>query len=210
MSELGGDAWQWSEREWRSTVERVRAGRPLRPESWPERRKGRRRPVRSTPDHESIPLVQRRHTPGPLSQGEYGARVAYLASSTCSPGTTSRPRSSRRGRRQLHPTNRVAVAERGHEIALHGWIHELNSKARPRTELDLTRRAAEVLRTALGSTARRGSAPRRGTSATTRSPSSASWVCSTTPSLMADDEPYEVLADGEPTGNRRAAVDVDS
>src|SRR5579875_82473 len=29
------ESWSWPEQRWRAAVERVRAGRPLRPEQWP-------------------------------------------------------------------------------------------------------------------------------------------------------------------------------
>ena len=48
--------------------------------------------------------------------------------------------------------------------------------------------------------ARSASARRRGTSARTRSPSRATWGSNTTPRMMADDDCYELLLDGEPTG----------
>jgi peptidoglycan/xylan/chitin deacetylase (PgdA/CDA1 family) len=199
MSEVTDVPWQWPEEQWRGTVERVRAGRSLQPGSWPG---GARVAVGLSfdSDHESIPIVQGRTTPGPLSQGEYGARVAVprirrLLARHDIPATFFMPAVVA----QLHPDEPRAVAAEGHELALHGWIHELNSKLDHATELDLTRRAAEVLERLSGS------AP-----VGIRTPS---WDFSDhtldvikelgllyDSSLMADDEPYEIVHDGEPTG----------
>jgi peptidoglycan/xylan/chitin deacetylase (PgdA/CDA1 family) len=87
----------------------------------------------------------------------------------------------------------------GHEIALHGWIHERNMLLQPTDERDLALRSAETLERITGQRP-----------VGLRTPS---WDFSDATfgivrelglqydsSLMADDEPYEVLADGEPSG----------
>jgi peptidoglycan/xylan/chitin deacetylase (PgdA/CDA1 family) len=99
----------------------------------------------------------------------------------------------------LYPEEVRAVADDGHEIGLHSWIHEANTRLPPGVERDLTLRAAEVLERLSG---------RRPVGIRT-----ASWDFSTDTlaiiremgllydsSLMADDDPYELLDDGEPTG----------
>src|SRR5580658_9844913 len=67
--------WTWGEPQWRGHVERVRAGRSLKPQSWPG---GAHVAVAISldSDHETIPLRNNETNPGKLSQGEYGARVA--------------------------------------------------------------------------------------------------------------------------------------
>ena len=191
--------WDWPEERWRAPVDAVRAGRSLAPETWPG---GARVAVGLSfdSDHESIPLIQGKTTPGPLSQGEYGARASMprirsllarhdIRATFFVPAVVA----------QLHPDEQRAVAAEGHEIALHGWIHELNSKLDHATELDLTQRAADVLE---------GLSGRRPVGI--RTPS---WDFSAhtldviremgllyDSSLMADDEPYEILQNGEPTG----------
>jgi peptidoglycan/xylan/chitin deacetylase (PgdA/CDA1 family) len=87
----------------------------------------------------------------------------------------------------------------GHEVAVHGWIHERNMQLERADELELTGRAMDTLKSLTGVRP-----------VGIRTPS---WDFSDNTlgiirelglgydsSLMADDEPYEVLADGERTG----------
>ena len=68
------EPWQWSEQRWRSIVERVRAGRTLRPEAWPG---GARCGVAISfdSDHETGELREGGDSIGRLSQGQYGNRA---------------------------------------------------------------------------------------------------------------------------------------
>ena len=99
----------------------------------------------------------------------------------------------------LHPDEIEAYVEHGHEVAVHGWIHERNTQLARADELDLTGRAMDTLEKLAG---------RRPTGI--RTPS---WDFSENTlaiieelgfvydsSLMADDEPYELLAAGRRTG----------
>ena len=99
----------------------------------------------------------------------------------------------------LHPEEVKAVAAEGHEIGIHSWIHEANTTLPPGVERDLTFRAADTLEKLTG---------RRPVGIRT-----ASWDFSVDTmdiirelgllydsSLMADDDAYELLADGQPTG----------
>ena len=45
----------------------------------------------------------------------------------------------------LHPDEQRRVIDQGHEIGIHGWIHELNSVLPYETEKDLMFRSAETL-----------------------------------------------------------------
>ncbi|MEM9132661.1 MAG: polysaccharide deacetylase [Actinomycetota bacterium] len=197
--ETSDKQWEWPEARWREPVERIRAGRRLTPDTWPG---GARVAVGLSfdSDHESIPLIRGRLSAGPLSQGEYGARASMpriraLLRRHGIPATFFVPAVVA----QLHPDEQRALAEEGHEIALHGWIHELNSKLDRRTELDLTLRAAEVLH---------GLSGRRPTGIRTPSWDFSAHTLSVIQelsllydsSLMADDEPYEILDSGEPSG----------
>jgi peptidoglycan/xylan/chitin deacetylase (PgdA/CDA1 family) len=193
------EPWQWDEPTWRGHVERVRAGRPLLPAQWP----GDARvavAVSFDSDHETIPLRDGDTSPGKLAQGEYGARVGAprilrMLEELDVPASFFVPAVSA----LLHPGEIEAYVERGHEVAVHGWIHERNMLLSRADELDLTGRAMDTLEKLAG---------RRPTGI--RTPS---WDFSENTlaiieelgfaydsSLMADDEPYEVLADGRRTG----------
>ncbi|WP_433558717.1 polysaccharide deacetylase family protein [Pseudonocardia xinjiangensis] len=191
--------WQWDETTWRGHVDRVRAGARLVPESWPG---GARVAVAISfdPDHETIPLRDGETRPGKLSQGEYGARVAApkvlaLLAEFGVPASFFMPAVSA----LLHPDEVTAYIAGGHEVGVHGWIHERNMTLEPAAELDLTARAIEVLEKLSGVRP-----------VGIRTPS---WDFSDRTlaiveqfglgydsSLMADDEPYELVAAGRPTG----------
>ena len=98
----------------------------------------------------------------------------------------------------LHPDEQRRVIDEGHEIGMHGWIHEWTGELSEHVERDLMRRAYETLTKITGTTpvGVRGS---RGTSARARSTHPRARL-SYDSSLMADDEPYELLEDGQPTG----------
>lgn len=199
MTKSEGEPWEWSEAEWRAKVERVRAGRSLKPAAWPG---GARVAVGLSfdNDHESIPLVKGQTSPGSLSQGEYGARVAVpriralldrhdIKASFFMPAVVAK----------LHPDEPRALAGEGHEIGIHGWIHERNSTLTFEVERDLQMRAADALERASG---------RRPVGIRTPSWDFSPHTLSITremgliydSSLMADDEPYELIENGEPTG----------
>jgi peptidoglycan/xylan/chitin deacetylase (PgdA/CDA1 family) len=194
-----GEPWQWSEATWRGIVGRARAGRSLRPTQWPD---GARCAVAISfdSDHETIPLRDADESPMRISQGQYGARSATprirkLLERESVPATFFYPAVSA----LLHPEEVRAIAAEGHEIGIHSWIHEANTTLPGNHERELTMRAADVLAKLAG-----------------RAPvgmRTASWDFSVNTlsiiremgllydsSLMADDEPYELTADGKPTG----------
>ncbi len=99
----------------------------------------------------------------------------------------------------LHPDEQRQVIAEGHEIGIHSWIHELNSVLSYEAESDIMRRAADTLEKITGV---------RPVGART-----ASWDFSPhtlritkemgllyDSSLMADEDCYELVLDGEPTG----------
>ena len=195
----GQQPWQWTEQQWRGYVNRVRAGQSLRPESWPD---GARVAVALSfdSDHETIPLRAGETSPGRLAQGEYGSRVGAprilraLADYEI-PASFFMPAVSA----LLHPDEVEQYVSAGHELAVHGWIHERNMLLSYDDELDLTARSIETLERISGVHP-----------VGIRTPS---WDFSDSTlriirelgfrydsSLMADDEPYEIVADGEPTG----------
>ena len=68
------EPWQWPEEEWRKRVNRVRAGRRLRPAEWPG---GARCAVALSfdSDHETSDLRDGGKSIGRLAWGQYGNRV---------------------------------------------------------------------------------------------------------------------------------------
>lgn len=193
------EPWQWDEPTWRGHVDRVRAGTRLTPASWPG---GAQVAVAISfdADHETIALRDNETGPGKLAQGEYGSRagvprVLRLLEEFRVPATFFVPAVSA----LLHPADIEAYVAGGHEVAVHGWIHERNTALSKADELDLTGRACDTLERLAGTRP-----------VGIRTPS---WDFSDSTldvirelglrydsSLMADDEPYELLADGEPTG----------
>lgn len=191
--------WKWTETHWRGATDRVRAGRSLLPDFWPNQAEVAVA-LSFDPDHETSTLRTGDTHPGRLSQGEYGPRVAVprilnLLSQMNVPASFFVPAVSA----LLHPEEVRRYSETGHEVALHGWVHEWNTDLDAGDERDLMLRAADVLERLSGVRP-----------VGIRTPS---WDFSENTlglirelgleydsSLMADDEPYEILANGEPTG----------
>lgn len=191
--------WQWPEARWRGIVDKVRAGRSLKPNAWPG---GARVAVALSfdSDHESGELREGGNSPGRLSQGQYGnrrgvPRILDLLESHSIPATFFVPAVVA----MLYPDEQRRVVASGHEIGIHGWIHERNSILEAKDERELMLRSADTL-------ARIAGTPPVGL----RTPS---WDFSQhtlsivremgllyDSSLMADDEPYELIEDGEATG----------
>jgi peptidoglycan-N-acetylglucosamine deacetylase len=68
------EPWQWDETVWRGKVNKVRAGRSLKPKSW---KNGARCAVALSfdSDHETNELRDGGESIGRMSQGQYGNRV---------------------------------------------------------------------------------------------------------------------------------------
>lgn len=193
------EPWQWSEDTWRGYVRQVRAGRSLAPESWPG---GARAAVALAfdADHETIPLRDGDITPSKLSQGEYGSRVGSrrilaLLDRFRVPATFFMPAVSA----MLHPEEIRNYAAAGHEIGLHGWIHERNTLLPPAAERDLSVRALDVLEELSGQRAVGVRTCSWDFSGSTLSVFRELGLLYDS-SLMADDDPYELVEDGSPTG----------
>ncbi len=191
--------WEWEEAEWRRHVERVRAGRNLKPAQWPQ---GARAAVALSfdPDHETIPLRDRQVMPGKLSQGEYGARVGVprildLLRRRSIPATFFMPAVCA----LLRPEEARGYVELGHEVAIHGWIHERNMELEYKEERDLAFRCADSLEQITGQRPVGIRTPSWDFSERTLDISRELGL-SYDSSLMADDDPYEILSYGEPTG----------
>lgn len=194
-----GPSWQWPESRWREVVGRVRAGRSLLPESWPDGGK-----VAVTLsfdlDTETLSLRSGITSPSKLSTGQYGARaglprVLDLLKRYDIKATFFIPAVSA----QLYSDEVRQIADAGHELGIHGWIHEYTSTLKKDEERMLMQRSLDTLEEISG---RRPVGIRTG-----------SWEYSDNTlelirefgllydsSLMADDVPYELLSSGEPTG----------
>lgn len=192
-------AWQWPEEKWRGIVNRVRAGRSLKPKTWPN---GARCAVALSfdSDHETQTLRWGHTSPGRLSAGEYGARVGvprilallerYGAKATFFvPAVVA----------MLYPDEQKRIIAEGHEIGIHSWIHELNSELPPADERRLQFAAADVLERTCGVRPVGIRTPSWDFSQHTLSITREMGLLYDS-SLMADDDPYELLENGEPTG----------
>ena len=191
--------WQWPENYWRLVVRKVRAGRSLKPAAWPG---GARVAVALSfdADHDTIPLRDGITSPGPLSHGQYGHRVGVprieallgrhaIRASFFVPAVVA----------LLYPNEMRRLADSGHEIGLHGWIHETGSQLPPEVERELQFRSADALEKTSGRRPVGIRTPAWDFTAHTLAISREMGLLYDS-SLMADDDPYELLEDGLPTG----------
>lgn len=193
------EPWEWDEATWRGKVEKVRAGRSLKPKAWKD---GARCAVALSfdSDHETNELRDGGESIGRLSQGQYGNRVGVpriLATLRAAgvPATFFVPAVAA----LLYPDEQRQVIAEGHEIGLHGWIHEVNTKVPADKERELHLRAADTLETITGVRAVGMRTPSWDFSPVTLQIERELGLLYDS-SLMADDDPYELIEDGEPTG----------
>ncbi len=131
---VGTEPWQWPESHWRRIVDHVRAGRTLKPAAWKD---GARCAVAFSfdSDHETNELRDGGGSIGKLSQGQYGNRRGVprildilrrhgVPASFYVPAVTA----------LMYPDEQRRVVAEGHEVGIHGWIHERNARrpSRPR------------------------------------------------------------------------------
>jgi peptidoglycan-N-acetylglucosamine deacetylase len=190
---------KWSEAQIREAVAPVRAGRKLTPRTWPN---GAKVAVCLSFDVDNEQMARGETLPVPMSSGQYGAttglpRVLRLLDRHRLPASFYIPAASL----VVQPSIAQDILKAGHhEIGVHGWIHEnlptLNNAVE---EERLLNQAIEHLTKATGKRPVGYRAP--------------SWAFSqyTLPlirkagflydsSMMAMDEPYELVANGQPTG----------
>jgi len=192
-------AWQWSWEKIQSAVGKVRAGKDLTPKPWPG---GNRVAVGLSfdVDNETGSLRDNNLSPSELSQGEYGSRAAMkrildlldrfkIKATFFVPAVTAK----------LYPNDMKEIIARGHEIGLHGWIHERNSQLTELQERQLMTKSMQILTEISG---RKPVGIR--TPSWDYSPSTLKIIRELgllyDSSLMADDRPYEVLFEGKRTG----------
>ena len=184
---------------WRPLVGRVRAGRALKPDVWPE---SARCAVAFSfdCDHEAYELGAGGAAVGRLAWGEFGRRVGVprileilrrheVRASFFMPAVCA----------LIDPDETRRIAGAGHEVGIHGWMHENNSLLDAAEERELALRARNLLAGQLGT------APVGFRSANwDLSPNTIAIVAELgleyDSSLMADEDCYELLLDGEPTG----------
>ncbi len=189
----------WTEERWRGLVGRVRAGRRLRPPAWKD---GARCAVALSfdADHETFEMGSGGQAMGRLAWGEFGRRVGVprilaLLARHGVPASFFVPAVSA----LIDPDEPRRIAAAGHEIGIHGWIHENNSLLDYDTERDLMLRSRDTLARLSGKdpvglrSANWDTSPN-----TVRIVSEMGLLYDS--SLMADEEPYELLLDGQPTG----------
>ena len=192
--------WRWTMDTVTTVVNAVRAGRSLRPAAWPG---GARAAVLLSfdVDNETVALRFGEPNPSTLSQGQYGARqglgrVLRLLDRYRIPATFFIPSVSL----ALAPEMADAIKRSGrHEFAVHGWIHEMNATLPDSAERALLTRAIAELTRMTGTRPTGYRAP-----SWNFSPNTLSILRDLgfryESSLMADDDPYELLQDGAPTG----------
>src|ERR1700689_4220220 len=194
-----GEPWEWGEAHWRGLVNQVRAGEPLAPKGW---KGGARCAVALSfdSDHETNELRDGGKSIGRLAWGQYGARVGMprileilgrhgVRASFYVPAVVA----------LLHPDEQRRVVAEGHEIGIHGWIHELNSVLPYEAERDLMLRAGDVLEKITGVRPVGLRTPSWDFSWNTLAIEAEMGLLYDS-SLMSDEDCYELLLDGEPCG----------
>lgn len=189
----------WDEPTWRGLVDFVRAGRSLKPSRWPG---GARCAVALSfdSDHETNELRDGGRSIGRLSWGQYGNRRGLprirevldrfdAKASFFVPGVAA----------ELYPDEQRSLVADGHEVALHGWIHEVNTQVPPAQERELMLRAADRLERITGTRPVGMRTPSWDYSPTTLAIAEELGLVYDS-SLFADDDPYEIIHEGRPTG----------
>lgn len=183
----------------RQGVSAVRAGRKLTPQSWPN---GARVAVSLTFDIDNELLSRTTPLPVPLSQGEYGAleglpRILAMLDRQQIPASFYIPA----GSAILHPDMIAAIKKSNrHEIGVHGWMHEnLPSIGDAAREEQLLKQSIDYLTKAAGKRPVGYRAPSWAFSPNTLGQLlKAGFLYDS--SMMAMDQPYELVANGKPTG----------
>jgi peptidoglycan-N-acetylglucosamine deacetylase len=193
------EPWQWPEPHWRKLVDQVRAGQTFRPKSW---KGGARCAVALSfdSDHETNELRDGGKSIGRMAWGQYGNRVGVprilkLLDGHGIKATFYVPAVAA----LLHPDEQRRIIAEGHEIGIHGWIHELNSVLPYEAERELMLRAADTLEKITGRRAVGLRTPSWDFSPNTLRIEKEMGLLYDS-SLMADEDCYELLLEGAPTG----------
>ena len=192
-------AFEWSWEKIQSIVGKVRAGKDLTPRPWP----GNNRVAVALSfdlDNETPALRDNNLSPSELSQGEYGSRVALgrilallrehqIKASFFMPAVVAK----------LYPASVKQIIAHGHEIGIHGWIHERNSLLTEDRERALMKQAAVTLEEISGVKPVGLRTPSWDYSPNTMKLIREMGLLYDS-SLMADERPYEVVYEGKRTG----------
>ncbi|WP_343718230.1 polysaccharide deacetylase [Inquilinus sp.] len=199
MTEPALEPWQWPDAHWQRLINQVRAGRALRPAAWPG---GARCAVALSfdSDHETNELRDGGKSIGRMAWGQYGNRVgvpriAALLERHSVKATFYVPAVAA----LTHPDEQRGLVAAGHEIGIHGWIHELNSVLPYEAERDLMMRAAETLEKITGVRPVGLRTPSWDFSPNTLRIEAEMGLLYDS-SLMADEDCYELVLEGKPTG----------
>ena len=199
MDDLSSQPWTWDEQTWRGKVDHVRAGRSMKPAKW---KNGARCAVALSfdADHETNELRDGGKSIGRMSQGQYGnrqgvPRILNALAKHDAKATFFVPAVAA----LLYPDEQRRVVSEGHEIGIHGWIHELNSQLPYEIERDLMFRSADTLEKITGTRPVGLRTPSWDFSPSTLRIERELGLLYDS-SLMADDDPYELVEQGEPTG----------
>jgi peptidoglycan/xylan/chitin deacetylase (PgdA/CDA1 family) len=137
--------WQWPDEYWKNLINHLRGGKTYKPKKWP----GNARCAVAfsfDSDHETNELRDGGKSYGRLQWGQYGNRVGvpkvleFLAKEGIQatfyvPAVVA----------LTYPDEQRRVIAEGHEIGVHGWIHEVNSTLPYEHERSLMLRAADTL-----------------------------------------------------------------
>jgi peptidoglycan-N-acetylglucosamine deacetylase len=205
MTQMSGEPgkplepWQWEEAHWRKLVNQTRAGRRLAPSKW---KNGARCAVALSfdADHETNELRDGGQSIGRMAWGQYGNRVGVprilellkrydVRSTFYVPAVAA----------LLYPDEQRQVVAEGHEIGIHGWIHELNSVLPYEAERDLMFRSTDTLEKITGIRPVGLRTPSWDFSPNTLRIEAELGLLYDS-SLMADEDCYELVMDGMPTG----------
>jgi peptidoglycan-N-acetylglucosamine deacetylase len=194
-----GEPWQWDEPHWRGLVNQVRAGRRLAPARWKD---GARCAVALSfdSDHDTNELRDGGKSIGRMSWGQYGNRVGVpriielldrygIKASFYVPAVAA----------LLYPDEQKRLVAEGHEIGIHGWIHELNSVLPYEVERDLMFRSTDTLEKITGVRPVGLRTPSWDFSPNTLRIETELGLLYDS-SLMADEDCYDLVMDGKSTG----------
>src|SRR5437588_420447 len=144
------EPWQWPDAHWKKLVNHVRAGKRYRPKAWKD---GARCAVALSfdSDHETNELRDGGKSIGRMAWGQSGNRIGVprirklldkhgVKATFYVPAVTA----------LLYPDEQRALVAEGHEIGIHGWIHERKSVLPLAAERALLRRSADTLENAAG------------------------------------------------------------